>query len=390
MQVLEANKAGGAQNLKGEVKILRDPVTGRVTLIGDEEDIALVSNGMFDKNPRKNNEEGDSRIEQRLEDALGEKERLSGLLAKANQKAEALTKEVSKLKANRKKQNDKSRSQIAYLTRGLRKMKNESSETDEKLKVAQLNLENMTESLQVAQKAAKEKVEMLQVEAEKNASQAQAKIAAAEADAEKARAELLALTKKMAADSADVDSADVDVGAIGIEAVGAAEMTAPGEDEIKAVADTSDEMAIKAKEAKAAAELEVSRKLKEMEERKKKADAAKEAAEDAANKDVAGDAAGDKGKMAEGKDDVLSLDDQIKRLKAKRDQQIAESETRIRAKQQREIDKLLEEGKAVDSDDVKSAVDKMKSSIKTSEEKLRSRFLRRLERLKENMKKTLK
>ena len=94
--------------------------------------------------------------------------------------------------------------------------------------------------------------------------------------------------------------------------------------------------------------------------------------------------------MAEGKEAVLSLDDQIKQLKAKRDQQIAESETRIRAKQQREIDKLLEEGKAVDSDDVKSAVDKMKSSIKTSEEKLRSRFLRRLERLKENMKKTLK
>ena len=378
MEASKANKSGGVQGLKKEVKVIFDPDTGQTTLIGDDEDIAWVANAM---DSPKNNEKRDNRLKQRLEDALGEKERLNGMLAKSKQKIEALMKEVGQLKATRKKQNDKSRSQIASVTRGLRKMKAEASKTDEKLKMLENQLKHakdingaMTKKMQAEQKAANEKVLALQAEAEKNASQAQAKIVAAEARAEMAKAEVLALTQKMAADSADAEA-----GTIGISA--ADEMIAPGPTGTEADAETSEQMAIKAKEAKAAAELEVSRKLKEMEERKKKADAAKDAAEDAA---------GDKEEMAEGKEAVLSLDDQIKQLKAKRDQQIAETETRIRAKQQREIDQLIEEGKAVDSDEVKAAVDKMKGAIKTSEEKLRSRFLRRLKRLKENMKKTLK
>ena len=373
MRVLKPSQSGGIQGLKNEVRVFLDPTTGQVTLLGDEEDTALVAMSMQEL----------AKQDSKSKTIIG-KERLEGLLKKANRKAEALKKEVIQLKASGKKQNNRLRSQMASLKMTLEKTKAKASEAGEKLdmteknlKEAQRQLEDTRKMAEKAQMALQEKYQVLEAKAESNASQAEAKIAAAEANAEKARAEVLALTQKMAADSEAAD-----VGAIGI-AAGGAEMTAPRPaDAPGEVAGSIDAMAIKAKEAKAAAELEVSRKLKEMEERKRKADAAKDAAEDAA--------ASDKEEMAEGKEAVLSLDDQIKQLKTKRDQQIAESETRIRAKQQREIDKLLEEGKAVDSDEVKAAVDKMKGAIKTSEEKLRSRFLRRLERLKENMKKTLK
>ncbi len=48
MGVLRPNDANGIQGLKGEVKILRDPVTGLITLIGDDEDTALVEKAFED------------------------------------------------------------------------------------------------------------------------------------------------------------------------------------------------------------------------------------------------------------------------------------------------------------------------------------------------------
>jgi len=190
-------------------------------------------------------------------------------------------------------------------------------------------------------------------EAKKKVARAEAKVASAMNDAREAKSEVQAMAKKMAAAMAAPIAGDV-----------------AG----KTPADNSGIAAKAGSDSKAAAELEVKRRLEAAEKAKKAA----EAAEDAEAK---------KNAKKEDKDEsVLSLDDQIKRLKMQRDQQIAESETRIRAKQQREIDELIKKGKAIDSDEVKAAVGKMKNAIKTSEEKLRSRFLRRLERLKEDMK----
>ena len=416
-RVFKPNQPGGIQGLKGEVKVFIDPHTGQVTLGGDEEDTALVAKAMRDLNKQdpkaaeaaKKMASRQNRLRQRLQDALSEKERLSGLLrkAKADSQKSVEDKSVEELQAKLKTAETEKADLLKLMKLASETAKLEISGAAKKLKMTEKRLnesrrlrEGTKKMMDDAQKAAQEKILALETKAKENALRAEAlernlivatqeqkayrraseaRLAAAKADAEKARAEVLALTEKIVADSEATDAA-----AVGI-AAGADDMIAPGEDEIGAVAaQASDDMANKAKEAKAAAELEVSRKLKEMEERKKAADAAKDAVEDA---DV------EKEEMAngeDGKEAVLSLDDQIERLKAKRDQQIAESETRIRAKQQREIDKLLEEGKAVDSDEVKAAVEKMKGAIKTSEEKLRSRFLRRLERLKEDMKKSLK
>ena len=446
--VIKPNEAGGVRSLKNEVKIFRDPSTGQVTLIGDVEDVALVANSMEDlakqapkamgeKYLNKKAEGRQNRIKQRLQDALGEKERLNGLLRKANRKTEALTKEVSKLKAGGKKPKADSDKSVEQLQAKLKTAETEKADllklvkvvsekakveisqaakkldlTENKLKQIQSERLDMAEAFQIKEKELTTQLKRLQSEAQKNASQAEAKIAAAEANVEKVKADMLAVTKKLehelevkAAEAkawrlksdAKIAQAQANAEKARAEALsltqkmaaGAAAMAnAPATDATGVVsAPTSDELAKKAREAKAAAELEVSRKLKSMEERKKAADAAKAAAEETgAEKSGESKTA----EEADGKEPVLSLDDQIKRLKEKRDQQIAESETRIRAKQQREIDKLLEEGKAVDSDEVKAAVEKMKEAIKTSEEKLRSRFLRRLERLKEDMKKSLK
>ncbi len=342
---------------------------------------------------------------QRLQQAISEQQRLAGLLNKANQNTETLEKELSQLKAARAKQKEASRSQVSRLTKSLKKAKAESKKTIDELKAKlksagssqsevvkkMMNeLEVKTEEIravriksegevlqaraqvedyqaklkqmELAKEEVDKKVEALIVKAKEDAAKADDKIASAEARAEAARAEVLALTEKMATDSA----------AAGVSAAAG----------IAANAHTTEaDMASKA-QAKAAAELEVSRKLKEMEAQKKLADAATDAAEE--------NQQGDLVEAKDRKETVLSLDDRIKRLKAKRDQQIGESETRIRAKQQREIDKLLEEGKSVESDEVKAAVEKMKEAIKTSEDKLRSRFLRRLERLKEEMKNSVK
>jgi hypothetical protein len=48
MGVLKPNDANGIQGLKGEVKIFIDPVTGQVTLIGDDEDTKLVADAFED------------------------------------------------------------------------------------------------------------------------------------------------------------------------------------------------------------------------------------------------------------------------------------------------------------------------------------------------------
>jgi len=379
--VLKPNESGGIQGLKDEVKIFMDPDTGQVTLIGDGEDTALVAKSLEDlakqdpkaaeKNLEKKIAERQNRLKKRLKDALGEKERLSGLLRKANQKTEDLTKEVGKLKDAGKKEG-KSRSQLARLTKDLKKAKSDASKSGKKLKEMESKLkeaESRYKETAKAMKDAEKKIEMMQANLTKSEKMLQATVESAEEKEKELIAKMRMLQNEAAATEAKIATGEAKTKADATAAL---------------AAQASAEMAKKAKEAKAAAELEVSMKLKEMEERKKVADAAKAAAEDAA---------GDKAETAEGEDGeepVLSLDDQIKRLKAKRDQQIAESETRIRAKRQREIDKLLEEGKAVDSDEVKAAVDKMKGAIKTSEEKLRSRFLRRLERLKEDMKNSLK
>ena len=385
-----------------------------------------------------------SRNSQRLQTAIGEQQRLTGLLKKANQKTETLAKELNQLKATRAKQKEASRSQVSRLTKSLRKAKAESKKKIDELKakmkspvpksgivkkmmselevktkenaalriktdaevhqaraqvesyqaklkemqVAKEQADKKVEALvakakedaakvkeiQAAKKEADKKVEMLLAKAKADAEKAKDRIASAEARAKAVRAEMLALTQKMTADSA------------------ASNVSAPtgitaGMTQADVAADTSEKLATKAMDAKAAAELEVRRKLKAMQKQKKLADAAADAAENAGADE---NGRGEIVQPEDGKESVLSLDDQIKRLKAKRDRQIAESETRIRAKQQREIDRLLEQGKAVDSDEVKAAVEKMKGAIKTSEEKLRSRFLRRLERLKESMKKRLK
>ena len=356
-----------------------------------------------------------SRNSQRLQTAIGEQQRLTGLLKKANQKTETLAKELNQLKATRAKQKEASRSQVSRLTKSLRKAKAESKKKIDELKAkmkspvpksgivkkmmselevktkenAALRIKTDAEvhqaraqvesyqaklkEMQVAKEQADKKVEALVAKAKADAEKAKDRIASAEAREKAVRAEMLAMTQKMTADSA------------------ASNVSAPtgitaGMTQADVAADTSEKLATKAMDAKAAAELEVRRKLKAMQKQKKLADAAADAAESAgADENGRGEIA----QPEDGKESVLSLDDQIKRLKAKRDRQIAESETRIRAKQQREIDRLLEQGKAVDSDEVKAAVETMKGAIKTSEEKLRSRFLRRLERLKESMKKRL-
>ena len=357
-----------------------------------------------------------SRNSQRLQTAIGEQQRLTGLLKKANQKTETLAKELNQLKATRAKQKEASRSQVSRLTKSLRKAKAESKKKIDELKAkmkspvpksgivkkmmselevktkenaalrikpdaevhqARAQVESYQAKLkemQVAKEQADKKVEALVAKAKADAEKAKDRIASAEARAKAVRAEMLALTQKMTADSA------------------ASNVSAPtgitaGMTQADVAADTSEKLATKAMDAKAAAELEVRRKLKAMQKQKKLADAAADAAENAGADE---NGRGEIVQPEDGKESVLSLDDQIKRLKAKRDRQIAESETRIRAKQQREIDRLLEQGKAVDSDEVKAAVETMKGAIKTSEEKLRSRFLRRLERLKESMKKRLK
>ena len=357
-----------------------------------------------------------SRNSQRLQTAIGEQQRLTGLLKKANQKTETLAKELNQLKATRAKQKEASRSQVSRLTKSLRKAKAESKKKIDELKAkmkspvpksgivkkmmselevktkenAALRIKTDAEvhqaraqvesyqaklkEMQVAKEQADKKVEALVAKAKEDAEKAKDRIASAEARAKAVRAEMLAMTQKMTADSA------------------ASNVSAPtgitaGMTQADVAADTSEKLATKAMDAKAAAELEVRRKLKAMQKQKKLADAAADAAENAGADE---NGRGEIVQPEDGKESVLSLDDQIKRLKAKRDRQIAESETRIRAKQQREIDRLLEQGKAVDSDEVKAAVETMKGAIKTSEEKLRSRFLRRLERLKESMKKRLK
>ena len=404
MGVLKPNKSGGIKGLKNEVKIFIDSDTGQVTLIGDKEATALVAKSMeelakqepqaTDENQDKKLASRQNRLKQRLQEAIDEKERLSGLLRKANQKTEALTKKVAKLKEAGKKQNEASRAMIARLAKDLKKTKVDSQKlVDDRRKaiakkdklIEQLKLANGGAEAMAAKKISEllEKLKQADVryeatvkamqdaekQAKKNAANAEAKIAAAEANAGATNAN---------------DKAKAKANAKAVAAIAAQASQGRGGKEGR---EGEEGKAGKARKAKAIAELEVSRKLKEMEERKKVADAAADAAEDA------GDGESNKGETAgeeAAKESALSLDDQIKRLKVKRDHQIAESETRIRARQQREIDKLLEQGKAVDSDDVRAAVDKMKAAIKISEEKLRSRFLRRLERLKDNMKKSLK
>ena len=386
-----------------------------------------------------------NRIKQRLQDALGEKNRLDGLLRKANQKTKTLTNENNKLKAAVTKLEEETLSELEGLKKDLKKSKADSQKTveelkakletvqaerealnkqmksaengaqaeagdkikalEKKLKQAQLRNQKSNKAMQTAKRDALKKLDELTAanakatemaeaaqqelketkarlksqladaesavaKAQQEAAQAEARIAAAEANVEAAKAEASALAQKMAAGSA----------AAGIAASGAAKMAnAPAADATGAVASAATDVAKKAQDAKAIAQREVNRKLKALEKRKK----ATEAAEDAA----AGDG---KKEKSIGKQTVLSLDDQIKQLKAKRDQQIAESETRIRARQQKEIDELIKEGKAVDSKEVRAAVDSMKDSIQTSEAKLRSRFNRKLERLKEEMKSSSK
>ena len=42
MEASKANKSGGIQGLKNEVKVFIDPNTGQTTLIGDDEDLSLI------------------------------------------------------------------------------------------------------------------------------------------------------------------------------------------------------------------------------------------------------------------------------------------------------------------------------------------------------------
>ena len=288
-------------------------------------------------------------LEKQLAAAAGEKKGLNELLEKASQENEALTEALADLKAAAAKKDDQWRSELEAAVAA-----SEKAEAESEKSIAQLQgrLEATLGLLKQAETRNEETVTAMR-EAKERANQA---IQAIQADKE-----IVELNGEVQSNS---DAA---------ANTGAASLTA---------SQASDDAVATARDAKIAAEQEVSRKLKELEARKKAADAA-QAAEDALG-DIDG-AGNSDGQAVE--EVVLSLDDRIKQLRAKRDQQIAEFETRIRAKQQRTIDKLLEEGKTVDSDEVKAAVDNMKAAIATSEDKLRSRFQRRLKRLKASMKK---
>lgn len=79
------------------------------------------------------------------------------------------------------------------------------------------------------------------------------------------------------------------------------------------------------------------------------------------------------------------LEKKILELKSKRDQQIADAERKIRAKQQAEIDDLIDAGNPEDSDVVVEAKTQMDEAVKSSREKLKSRYRRKIERLKETL-----
>ena len=157
------------------------------------------------------------------------------------------------------------------------------------------------------------------------------------------------------------------------------EAAAAKEAEMKAAAEKEAEMkaaAEKEAEMKAIAEKEAELKRQEEKEAKMKAEAEMEAAKIKALEEA---------KAAEALKSSLTfeeLEDQIKALKARRDSQILYAERKIREKQEAEIDKMIADGKAADSDEVTAALEKLNSSIHSSNEKLNARYRRKIEKLK--------
>jgi len=221
-----------------------------------------------------------SRNSQRLQTAIGEQQRLTGLLKKANQKTETLAKELNQLKATRAKQKEASRSQVSRLTKSLRKAKAESKKKIDELKAKMKSpvpksgiVKKMMSELEVKTKEnaalrIKTDAEVHQARAQVESYQAKLKeMQVAKEQADK-KVEALVANQKMTADSA------------------ASNVSAPtgitaGMTQADVAADTSEKLATKAMDAKAAAELEVRRKLKAMQKQKKLADAAADAAENA-------------------------------------------------------------------------------------------------------------
>ncbi len=350
-----------------------------------------------------------ARIKQRLKDALGEKEKIGGMLRKSNRKADTLAAELAQLKAAHKNLQTQTNEKIKSLEGQLTEARTGQTQKMKKVKALQAAQKEATqkmETLTAAQTKALKKLQAVQQDAaamkaalESELAEAQANVADAQSKLADANAQLAVLTaphKQMAAkENADLSGSDksqMPDAPGGNEAVAKpatdARLANPGQ--VASGADATpyapamEAVQPDAVDPKSAAELAVKRKLEALRKEKEAA----EAALDAKAQEAAG-AAGANGDNS-AKMPVLSLDDQIKQLKVLRDKQIAKSETKLRSDQQKVIDKLIDDGKAVDSDEVKAAVDKMKQSIKTSEEKLRARFRRKLERLKAQMKKKLK
>ena len=343
-----------------------------------------------------------ARLKQRLRDALANKDRLDALLRNANKKNQTAMAEIDKLKSSLvevkdslEKKTAQSRKTTAEAAANLEALQFKQSKMSKQLKSLAKTLQKQRQSarsaiatahaneaeiksqnqelfkeielLTAAKTKAMEQVEEAQrqiANLNKDLSKQREATKAAVASAEVYNEKVKMLTEKMAAQSkaSQITSAG-EVGRVAGSDVHRTTETKSGAD--------GDRNSPKPN-AKEIAELEVKR---ELEERRKKQleKQASQLMEKSKDKDASEDA---------NEKDKLTLEQQIATLKKKRDSQIAALETRIRAKYQKSIDELIESGKTVNSDEVKDAVGAMRNSIKTSEEKLRSRFSRKLDRLK--------
>lgn len=136
-----------------------------------------------------------------------------------------------------------------------------------------------------------------------------------------------------------------------------------------------------ARQKRESAKAEVKRKLAQREAALKKLKSDQENQDDAPNNEKADAAKPDQTSATE----LNALEKKILALKTKRDQQIQYAEGKIRTKQQAEIDDLIAAGNAEDSEVVTEAKSKLTDAVASSREKLKSRYRRKIEKLKQSM-----
>ena len=290
-------------------------------------------------------------------DAIKAKEKQ---LAKQKEELESLNKQLATAESTLKANTEKSAMAV----------KNAQTKHKSQLKDIQKQLKSLEEQLAEEQAAAKKELE--QVKKEKMAAQK---------SADQAASALAQLKSEIANDLKDstesADGSEASEGEAGRTGIAPAPVQMPevadgSSPKIESASPQESEKseADLARERREAAEAAVKRKLAELEAKVKDETADTEKlAEDAPGVEVDG--------TLEVVPAALSLDDRIKVLKTKRDQLTNEAAVKIREKQQADIDKMIADGAAEDSDAVVAAKKELDEAIQTSKEKLKARYRRK-------------